>query len=137
PMSTQKHILAGSAAYVEREGILHLGPVICYGLALTGKPMPKLCYLGTAGGDDPLWISNFYTACIGESVAPSHLSLFTMPNVHDVRAHILAQDMLWVGGGSVANLLAVWRTHGLDAIMREAWERGIVLTGVSAGAVCW
>ena len=136
-MSAQKHILAGSAAFVEREGILHFGPVIRYGLALTGKPLPKLCYLGTAAGDDALGISHFYTACIGESVVPSHLSLFTMPNVHDVRAHILAQDMLWVGGGSVANLLAVWRTHGLDATMREAWERGIVLSGVSAGALCW
>jgi peptidase E len=136
-MSTQKHIVAGSAAYDLRDGILHLGKVIRYGLALTGKPTPRLCYLGTADGDNALWIGNFYTACIGESVIASHLSLFSMPNVHDVRTHLLAQDMLWVGGGSVANLLAVWRTHGLDAILRDVWERGIVLTGVSAGAVCW
>ena len=57
--------------------------------------------------------------------------------MRDVRAHLLAQDMLWVGGGSVANLLAVWRVHGLDAILREAWERGVVLAGVSAGSICW
>ena len=60
-----------------------------------------------------------------------------MPNVRDVRAHLLAQDMLWVGGGSVANLLGVWRVHSLDAILREAWESGVVLAGVSAGSICW
>ena len=60
-----------------------------------------------------------------------------MPNVHDVRAHLLAQDVIWVGGGSVANLLAVWRVHGLDEILRECWESGVVLGGVSAGSICW
>jgi peptidase E len=57
--------------------------------------------------------------------------------VADVRAHLLAQDVVWVGGGSVANLLAVWRVHGLDAIFREVWEAGVVLAGVSAGSLCW
>lgn len=60
-----------------------------------------------------------------------------MPNVPDVRAHLLAQDVVWVGGGSVANLLALWRLHGLDAILREVWEAGVVLTGGSAGSLCW
>jgi peptidase E len=60
-----------------------------------------------------------------------------MPNVTDVRAHLLAQDVIWVNGGSVANLLAVWRTHGLDDVMRECWEAGVVLGGVSAGSICW
>jgi peptidase E len=54
-----------------------------------------------------------------------------------MRAHLLAQDVVWVGGGSVANLLAVWRVHGLDEIFREAWEAGVVLAGVSAGSLCW
>ena len=67
----------------------------------------------------------------------SHLSLFTMPNVADPAEHLLAQDVIWVGGGSVANLLAVWRVHGLDTVFREAWERGVVLAGVSAGSICW
>ena len=67
----------------------------------------------------------------------SHLELFTMPNVPDVRAHLLAQDVIWVGGGSVANLLAVWRVHGLDDVLRECWESGVVLGGVSAGSICW
>ncbi|HEY7019700.1 MAG TPA: peptidase E [Ktedonobacterales bacterium] len=132
-----KHIIAGSAGYVIEDGIPRLGPIMRYGLQLTGKPGPKLCYLGSAGGDDPTWIAAFYTACIGEDLIPSHLRLFPMPNVRDVRAHLLAQDMLWVGGGSVANLLVIWRVHGLDTILREAWERGVVLAGVSAGSICW
>jgi peptidase E len=132
-----KHIIAASSGLVIKDGIPGLGPIIRYGLGLTGKSNPGLCYIGTAGGDDATWAAGFYSACIGEAVTPSHLQLFPMPNVRDVRAHLLAQDMLWVGGGSVANLLAVWRTHGLDAILREAWERGIVLAGVSAGSICW
>ena len=60
-----------------------------------------------------------------------------MPTVPDMRAHLLAQDVVWVGGGSVANLLAVWRVHGLDEVFREVWEAGVVLGGVSAGSLCW
>ena len=132
-----KQIIAGSAGLVIEDGIMRLGPIMRYGLQVTGKPRPKLCYLGSAGGDDSTWTAAFYTACIGEDLIPSHLRLFPMPNVRDVRAHLLAQDMLWVGGGSVANLLAIWRAHGLDEMLRDAWERGVVLAGVSAGSICW
>ena len=76
-------------------------------------------------------------AFLGRDVRRPHLSLFPMPNVEDVRAHLLAQDVVWVGGGSVANLLALWRLHGLDGVFREAWEAGVVLGGVSAGSICW
>ncbi len=69
--------------------------------------------------------------------SPSHLSLFPMPNVPDVAAHLRAQDVVWVWGGSVAGLLAMWRLHGVDTALREAWESGVVLTGVSAGSICW
>src|SRR5215471_4069734 len=91
-----KHILAGSAGLVIQDGIPRLGPIMRYGLELTGKPNPRLCYLGTASGDDPTWTAGFYTACIGAAVTPSHLQLFPLPNVRDVRTHLLAQDLLWV-----------------------------------------
>lgn len=132
-----KHILAGSAGLIENQGIPTLGPVIVYGLELTKKETPRLCYIGTACGDAPAGVANFYTACQNHKVIPNHLALFPMPNTGNVKDFLLAQDMIWVGGGSVANLLAVWHTHGLDEILREAWERGIVLGGVSAGSICW
>jgi peptidase E len=66
-----------------------------------------------------------------------HLNLFPMPSVGDMAGLLLEQDVVWVGGGSVANLLALWRLHGLDAIFHEVWRAGVVLAGVSAGSVCW
>lgn len=114
-----------------------LGPLLRYALALSGKEQPRLCYLGTATGDSPNGLQGFYGACSGEPVLPSHLQLFAMPNVDDVAAHLLSQDVIWVGGGSVANLLAVWRVHGLDEILYDCWTRGVVLAGVSAGSICW
>ena len=67
----------------------------------------------------------------------SHLNLFTMPSIDDPEAHLMEQDVVWVNGGSVVNLLAVWRAHGLDGILRRVWEGGVVLAGVSAGSICW
>ena len=78
-----------------------------------------------------------YSWLSGISARPSHLQLFPMPNVADPEDLLLSQDVIFVGGGSVANLMAVWRVHGLDAIMRQAWQQGTVLAGVSAGALCW
>ena len=109
-----------------------------HALALSGAVHPRLCLLMTAMGDDPGLLARMYSAFDGrEDVAVSHLALFPMPNVEDIRAHLLAQDVLWVDGGSVANLLALWRLHGVDTVMREAWEAGVVLSGSSAGSLCW
>src|SRR3954465_11178132 len=110
------------------------GPVFDLMTELAGAAgRPRLCYLGTATGDDPARVAAVYGAFAGSPVQVSHLSLFTMPTVPDMRAHLLAQDVVWVGGGSVANLLAVWRVHGLDEIFREVWEAGVVLGGVPPG----
>src|SRR5690606_20165957 len=98
---------------------------------------PKLCFIGTASGDATDYIQLTYAAFAGWPVDVSHLALFPMPNVDDIRAHIMAQDVVWVGGGSVAGLLVMWRLHGLDDVMREAWHEGVVLAGVSAGSICW
>jgi peptidase E len=114
------------------------GPLIEHAIELAGNPdRPRFCYVGTATGDNLNGTAGFYRAFAGSDARVSHLELFAMPNVPDVRAHLLAQDVIWVGGGSVANLLAVWRTHGLDTVFRECWEAGVVLAGVSAGSICW
>jgi peptidase E len=93
--------------------------------------------LATAVGDAAEYLVNAYTALAETDLRVSHVSLFPMPNVPDVRAHLLRQDVIWVGGGSVVNLLAVWRAHGLDRILYECWQSGIVVGGVSAGSLCW
>lgn len=133
-----RHIVAGSGGFISEDGYhLKVGPILKYALELTGKERPKFAYIGTATGDDDRRIASFYHACSTESVEASHLELFPLPNHENIEEYLLSQDIIWVGGGSVANLLAVWRLHGLDKILRTAWERGIVLTGQSAGAICW
>jgi len=113
------------------------GPLVRRALQLSGADRPRLCFVGTAGGDDRSWLAQIYGAFAGWSVDVSHLVLFPMPNVDNIRAYLLAQDVVYVGGGSVANLLALWRLHSVDDVMREAWIEGVVLTGVSAGSLCW
>jgi peptidase E len=108
-----------------------------YALRLTGKREPRICVLNTAGGDDPRWALLMYDRFAGHPARLSHLALFPMPNVSDPEDLLLSQDIIFVGGGSVANMVAVWRVHGLDVIMRKAWQAGIVLAGSSAGGICW
>jgi peptidase E len=98
---------------------------------------PRLCMLATATGDDAPRLAMAHNAFAKIGFISSHLSLFPMPNIGDMRAHLLSQDVIFVGGGSTANLLALWRLHGLDVILRECWEAGVVLQGVSAGSLCW
>jgi peptidase E len=107
-----------------------------YVLGLTGKPRPRVSFVGTASGDARLNLLEFYKAFVKLACTPTHLPLFQRDG-NDLRAAILSQDVIYVGGGNTANLLAVWRVHGVDVILREAWERGIVLAGVSAGSICW
>jgi peptidase E len=122
-----------------RNTTFELGPLSDYAIELSGVTgrRPRVCYVGTALGDAPHWITGFYDAGRIRGVEMSHLALFAMPNVEDITAHLLDQDVIWVGGGSVAGLLAMWRLHGVDAAMRLAWRAGVVLTGVSAGSLCW
>ena len=113
------------------------GPVFDLSAELSGAVgTPRVCFIGTATGDDAAIITSVYSA-LSMRFRPSHLELFSMPNVDDVRGHMLEQDVIWVGGGSVANLLALWRLHGWDELLREAWQAGVVLGGVSAGSLCW
>jgi peptidase E len=139
--ASEPTIVATSIGFVSRNrGPLdwRSGPIFDHAaeLANAGK-QPKICFLGQATGDSPTMLAGVYGAFASTRFRLSHLALFAMPNVEDVRAHLLDQDVIWVGGGSVANLLAVWRVHGLDEILRECWESGVVLGGVSAGSICW
>jgi peptidase E len=114
------------------------GPAFDLTFQLAGNPArPRLCSIATAGGDQPGSISGFYGAFAGSEVRTSHLALFDMPNVDDTAGHLLGQDVIWVDQGSVVNLLAVWRAHGLDEILRRCWRAGVVLAGESAGSLCW
>ncbi|SPT62909.1 peptidase E [Actinomadura madurae] len=140
-MSTdgQPHILAiGGGSFVPdgRDGFLP-SPLLRYAFDLTGQDRPRVCVITTAMGDGPQAIARSYAAFSSMDAEVSHLALFPMPNIADMRAHLLAHDLVYVGGGSVANLLALWRLHGLDEILREAWQEGVVLSGQSAGALCW
>ena len=103
---------------------------------VTGRA-PRLCVLATAMGDDKAVLHYLTEAAQERGFAASHLSLFPMPNVDDITAHLLGQDVVWVFGGSVAGLLAMWRLHDVDTALRAAWQAGVVLTGISAGSICW
>ena len=109
-----------------------------YVLALTGKARPRVCFLPTASGDADHYLVRFYQH-FGSCAEPSHLSLFRRERGCrlEPRAHLLEQDLIYVGGGSVVSMLGVWNAHGIDAILREAWEQGVLLTGWSAGMICW
>jgi dipeptidase E len=106
-------------------------------LSLARRERPRVCFVATASGDSPEYVANFYRAFARHhDCEPSDLGLFER-TVADLRAFVLEQDVIWVGGGNTASLLAVWRAHGLDTVLREAWEQGVVLCGVSAGMNCW
>ena len=111
------------------------GRLVRFALSLTGKERPRVCLVPTASNEAPEYMLRFYENMSGHAHA-SHVSFFPWPR-DDLREHVLAQDAIFVSGGNTANLLAIWRAHGFDEIIREAWEQGIVLAGSSAGMICW
>lgn len=139
--ASQPTIIATSIGFQpEGPDPMNLRPGPSYRLAaeLAGaSDHPKLCIIPTAVGDDSSRLAAAHNAFAKLGFVSSHLTLFPMPSYPDVRAHLLSQDVIWVGGGSTANLLALWRLHGLDVTLRECWEAGVVLKGVSAGSLCW
>jgi dipeptidase E len=105
-------------------------------LGLTGKNRPRVCFVPTASGDAATYVERFLEAFPAERAEASVLPLFWRAD-DDPADLLLAQDVIYVGGGNTANMLAIWRLHGVDAAMREAYDRGILLCGTSAGANCW
>jgi peptidase E len=133
------NILATSGGFRANDrSTFDAGPLVQHALRLSAADRPRFCFLGTATGDADRYVTLVYAAMAAlGGVDTSHLALFPMPNVADIRAHLLAQHVIYVGGGSVANLLALWRLHDVHDVMREAWESGVILSGVSAGSICW
>lgn len=137
---TTRRILATSGGFLPtpsgHENARRPGALFLEALRLTGKERPRVLLVPTASGDDDGSLARAYQACRDISADLDHLVLFPYPNQTPEEAFGRA-DVVWVGGGSVANLLALWRVHGVDAAATDAWERGVVLAGVSAGSICW
>jgi dipeptidase E len=109
-----------------------------YVLSLAGATEPRILFLPTASGDTSHQINAFKARFAHRTCAPEHISLFRMRETNrPLREMVLEQDIVYVGGGSMRNLLAIWQAHGLDELLVEAWQCGVVLAGLSAGAMCW
>ena len=132
-MSTQQRILAMGGGSVLPSSTDW--PVHQFLLDLTGRDRPRICFVGTASGDDASYLAGFY-ATFARAADATHLALFDR-TVDDVAAFLHEQDAIYVGGGNTANMLAVWRLHGVDKALKAAWEAGVILTGASAGGNCW
>ena len=124
----------------ERHIVAVGGGLFCVGLAdylveLAGRERPRVLYVGTASKEQPGEALGHYDRFAGKADV-SRLEFFPWPP-EQLEAYTLEHDILWVSGGNTANALAIWRVHGFDAILRRAWERGVVLAGSSAGGICW
>ncbi len=109
-----------------------------YVLGLAPSARPRICFLPSASGDADHYIVRFYRAFEASRCEPTHISLFRREQgTIDFRSHLLSQDVVYVGGGSLISLLGVWRAHGIDSILRDAWEAEVILCGLSAGSLCW
>jgi peptidase E len=122
---------------MEREGSL----LDDYILSLIDSRRPRVCFLPTASGDADHYVVRFYRR-FSPSCEASHVSLFRRDQgtggvEDDLAAHLLSQDLIYVGGGNMVSMLGAWRAHGLDTILRRAWRKGIVMCGPSAGSLCW
>jgi peptidase E len=137
PNTPQIVALGGGGFSMERDGSL----LDDYVLSLTDAARPRVCFLPTASGDADHYVVRFYRR-FSPSCDASHVSLFRRDQgtggvEEDLAAHLLAQDVIYVGGGNVVSMLGAWRAHGLDEILRRAWRKGVVLCGPSAGSLCW
>ncbi len=110
-------------------------PLLQFMLDVTERERPRICMLATAAGESPSGLAGYY-ATFARRAEPTHLDLFGR-TVEDVEGFLLEQDVIFVGGGNTANMLAIWRVHGVDKALKKAWDQGVLLAGWSAGANCW
>jgi len=129
--ATRKILIAGGG-FVSAPFIRYMGQ-------LTGKPRPRICYLPTAVGDQPSAIVSFYKACATLDVTPLIQASFiaSTEQKESWEDALLSMDAIVASGGNTLNQQAIWRAQGIDVVLRQAWERGIVLGGSSAGSLCW
>jgi dipeptidase E len=113
-------------------------------LSQARRAKPRVCFVPTASGDAATYVVRFYRAFAARDCIPTDLMLQGAatvprqpPSTAELAAFVAEQDVIYVGGGNTANLLALWRMHGLDRVLRDAYEAGTVLCGVSAGMICW
>jgi len=130
-MMRQLIVLGGGGFLMEKSRALDN-----YFLRATGKPNPRICFVGTASGDAESGRYKFYEAMAMLDCRATHLSLVQPPK-QDLAAFVMEQDAIYVGGGNTRSLLALWREWGLDVALRAAYESGIVMGGISAGMICW
>ena len=133
-----KYVLATSGGFLstDRYGVIKPATTMLRALELSGKTRPRVLFIMTASGDNPNYLLSSYQAMTSYSCDVEHLALANQPTA-PVEEIVGRADVVWVGGGSVANLLAIWKLHGVDDALRQAWQRGAVMAGVSAGSICW
>jgi peptidase E len=129
----RRHVFAGGGFLP----FLGVPPIVAAMLVETGRPAPALCLVPTGDETELRWLDATERTLRTSAATVSHLRLFPSPNVTDPADLLRSADAIFVGGGSTANMLAVWRAHGLDDVLRDAWSAGTVVGGVSAGAMCW
>jgi peptidase E len=135
---TTRRILGTSGGYVEGPVQMswRLGTMLKDALTLTGKTRPRVCLVNTALGDSLSYYAIAYEAFNQAGCDVTEMKVYPQPSANP-EERLCGSDLVWVGGGSVANLLALWRLHDIDDAMRSAWEQGVILGGVSAGSLCW
>lgn len=108
-------------------------------ITLTGKPHPKICFLPTASADNPYGINNFYELCHDLPVEPHVLNVWvnSNPAQQTFEEKLMGMDAIIVGGGNTLNMIAIWKAQGIDTVLRNAYNKGVVMAGGSAGSICW
>ena len=129
----KKHVIAIGGGGFGRKNSSQL--IEEYLLSISGKNYPKICFLPTATGDNDSYIVRFYSIFTRLQCVPSHIEFFN--RTIDIENHIMDQDIVFVGGGNTKSMLAIWNDWGMSQLLKEAYNKGVIMSGVSAGAICW
>ena len=129
----KKHIVAIGGGGFGRNNTSYL--IEKYILNLSGKTNPKICFLPTATGDNDTYIVRFYSTFNCLNCKPSHIEFFKRTT--NIKNHIMEQDVVFVGGGNTKSMLSIWNDWGMSDLLKDAYNKGVIMSGVSAGAICW